>query len=125
MRKLILTIVSLLALSASAANAEDVSKLYGGNIRSILEIYDKTLVSEDRRLLESLVEGMTIGLLWGNAMLKERGQPLLYCQPDKFVITGNVMIEMMRRAMKDNPKWGAFPLGMMAMATLQRTFPCK
>jgi hypothetical protein len=69
--------------------------------------------------------GMTTGLLWGNVMLKDRGQPPLYCQPDKLVITDAQMIDMMRRAMKDNPKWGEFPIGMMVLATLQRTFPCK
>jgi hypothetical protein len=58
-------------------------------------------------------------------MLKDRGQPPLYCQPDKLVITDAQMIDMMRRAMKDNPKWGEFPIGMMVLATLQRTFPCK
>jgi hypothetical protein len=83
------------------------------------------LVSEDRRRIESFVEGMTLGLLWGNVTLKDQGQPLLYCQPEKLVITGNMMIDMMRSALKDNPRWGAFPLGMMTMVTLQRTFPCK
>jgi hypothetical protein len=46
-------------------------------------------------------------------MLKERGRPLLYCQPDRLVITDSQMIDMMRRAMIDNRKWGDFPLGMM------------
>jgi hypothetical protein len=124
MRAVILILVSLLVLSASTAKADDPSKQYGGNVRSILEIYDKILVPEDRQHLESLIGGITIGLLWANAMLHSRRQPLLYCQPKKLVPTDTQVIDMMRRAMRDNPKWGDFPLGMMVLATLQRTFPC-
>jgi hypothetical protein len=122
MRNVILTLVLLLALSASNATAE---VKVDGSIRSTLEVYDKFLVPEDRKQIETLIGGMTIGFLWANVMLKDRGQPLLYCQPGKLVITDSQMIDMMRRAMKDNPKWGDFPLGMTVLVTLQRTFPCK
>lgn len=120
MRSVVLTLILLLAFAASTATAEE-----NGSIRSTLDAYDKILVPKDRKIIETLIGGMTIGLLWANATLKERGQPLLYCQPDKLVITQSQIIDMMRRTMKDNPKWGDFPLGMMVLMTLQRTFPCK
>jgi hypothetical protein len=125
MRNVIVTLVLLLALSASDATAKDDLPKIDGSIRSTLDVYDKFLVPEDRKGIESFIGGMQIGLLWANVVLKERGQPLLYCQPDKLVITDSQMIDMMRRAMNDNPKWGDFPLGMMVLVTLQRTFPCK
>jgi hypothetical protein len=44
-------------------------------------------------------------------MLKQRGQPLLYCQPEHLTITDSQMLDMMRRATKDKPKWGDVPVG--------------
>ena len=124
MRKVVLILISLLALSASIASAENLSKV-DGSIRSTLEIYDKELVPEDRKHLANWIGGMQLGLPWANVMLKGRGQPLLYCQPEKLTLTDDQMIDMMRRAMKDNPKWGDFFVGMMVLVTLQRSFPCK
>ena len=116
----------LLALSAANASAEDLSKRkFEGATRFSLRAYDTILVPEDRKHVEELIGGMQIGLLWANTMLEKRGQPLLYCQPDHLMITDTQMIDMMRRTMKDKPKWGDFPLGMMVLVTLQRTFPCK
>ncbi len=124
MRGVILILISLIALSASTAKADDQSKQYGGDIRSILKLYDDIATPQGRQRIEDAVGGMTTGLLWANAMLRERGQPLLYCQPDKLDLAGAQVIGMMRQAMRDNPKWGDFALGMMVLVTLQRTFPC-
>ena len=57
-------------------------------------------------------------------MLMFNRQPLLYCQPDKLALTETQVISMIRLAMRDNPKWGDFALGMTVLLTLQRTFPC-
>ena len=89
--------MSLLALSASSASAEtqNLSKV-DGSIRSTLEAYDKVLLPEDRKWLETLISGMETGLVWANAMLKNRQQPLLYCEPEKLTLTDDQIIDMMR-----------------------------
>jgi len=122
MRNVILTLLLLLAFSASNVNAEEPK--IDESFRSALNVYDHYLVPEDRHHIENFIGGMQIGLLWANVMLHSRGQPLLYCQPDHLTITDSQMLDMMRRAMKENPKWGDFPVGMMVLVTLQRTFPC-
>ena len=124
MRSTILLLMLLGAL-ATANAAEDVSKLNADSTRDVLHVYDKYLVSEDRRHIESFISAMQIGLLWANAELKHRGQALLYCQPDKLVITNSQMIDMMRRAIKDDAELGGYPLGMVVLVTLQKTFPCR
>ncbi|HEY8095469.1 MAG TPA: hypothetical protein VIE65_05165 [Methylobacter sp.] len=124
MRNVIFILVALLASPASTAKADDQTKEYGGNARSIIEIYDHILVQEDRKHIERLIRGMQIGLLWANTLLKNRKQPLLYCQPDRLTLTDTQVIDMMRQAIIDKPKWGDFPLGMMVLFTLQRNFPC-
>ena len=126
MRNVVFTIVLLFALSGSNANTQSKPNESKPNesFRYAMEVYDKYLVPEDRKDVEHWIGGMQLGLVWGNAMLKNRGQPLLYCQPDHLTITDSQMLDMMRRAMKDNPKWGDFPVGMV-LVTLQRTFPCR
>jgi hypothetical protein len=124
MRNVISILFWLLVLSASTAKADDPSKQFGGNFRTILDTYDKAIVSKDRQQIGNLIDGITIGFRWANAMLNTRNQPPLYCQPEKLPLDYTKVIEMMRRAMKDNPKWGDFDLGMMVLVTLQRSFPC-
>jgi hypothetical protein len=123
MRNVVLVPALLLALSAANASAEDKPKV--DSTHFALEAYDKELVPEDRKQLESWIGGMQLGLLWANVALKDRGQRPLYCQPGNLTITDSQMIDMVRRAMKANPKWGDYPLAMMVLVTLQWTFPCK
>lgn len=125
MRNVTLTIVLLIALSASNANAQSKLNEPNDSFRHAMEIYDRYLVPKDRNSFQEWIGGMQLGLLWANVMLKSRGQPLLYCQPGHLTITDSQMLDMMRRAMKDNPKWGEFPVGMMVLVTLQQTFPCR
>jgi hypothetical protein len=122
MRNVVLTLSLLLAFSASNANAAEPK--IDESFRSALNVYDNYLVPEDRHKIENWIGGMQIALLWANVMLHSRGQPLLYCQPDHLTITETQMLDMMRRAMKDNPKWGDYPVGMMALVTLHWAFPC-
>ncbi len=124
MRSAILLLTLLGALTAANA-AEDVSKLNLDSTRDVLHVYDKYLVPEDRRHIENFIGAMEIGLLWANVGLKHQGQALLYCQPDKLVITNSQMIDMIRRAIKDDAKLGDYPVGMVVLVTLQKTFPCK
>jgi hypothetical protein len=124
MRNVILVLALLLGFSLVSAIAENTTPKINST-RFALDAYDKKLVAADRRQIETLIGGMQIGLMWANAFLKNRGQPMLYCQPENLKITDTQMIDMMREAMKDKPKWGDFPLGMMVVATLQRAFPCN
>lgn len=112
MRSTILLLTLLAALSAANAG-EDLSKLNLDSTRDMLHVYDKYWVPKDRRDIESLISAMQIGLMWANVELRHRGQALLYCQPDKLVITDTQMIDMMRRAIKDDTKLGNYFLGMV------------
>jgi len=116
-------LILLITTQFSPARAEDASEKLG-KIYAIIDAYDRLLLPEDRKEIDDLVGGISTGLLWANAMLEKRQQPLLYCQPRHLTLTGTQVIDMMRRAMKDNPKWRDFALGEMVLVTLQRTFPC-
>jgi hypothetical protein len=118
--------LALFSLSLSSAGAEDVmSKLKAEDtIGFYLHIYEK-LVPEDRQGMDALMNGIGVGLMWANAMLQKRGQPQLYCQPSRLTLTGPILLDMIRRTLNEQPKWSEFPPGMVALLTLQRTFPCQ
>jgi hypothetical protein len=118
MRSTVLLLTLLAALSSTANSAED-------STREVLRLYDKFLVPEDRKHIDSLIGGMQTGLMRANVELKHRGEALLYCQPDRLVITDSQMIDMMRRAIKDDAKLGDYPLGMVVLVTLKKVFPCR
>jgi hypothetical protein len=113
MRNFIL-VVLLLVLSAAKVTAQDTSKEARDpydKFRNILDVYDKILVPEHRKQLEVKIEFMTVALMWGNAVLKERGQPLLYCQPERLAIPGTLMIDMMASDVERSSEMGRLSSG--------------
>jgi hypothetical protein len=125
MRALVFLLLFVLSATHVAAESKvpaDVPKI-DGSVRSALYAYDKHLVAKDRREMAEWINAMQIGMMWANVMLKDRGQPMLYCQPE-IAITNDQMLDMLRRAVKDNPKWGDFPVALAVLVTLQWAFPC-
>ena len=114
----------LLATGATVVNAA--TKLPSGEMsaREVLEAYDKKLLPEHRKMVEDLLQWMQNGLLWANALLEKRGQPPLYCQPHRLTITGPMVIDMVRKGIRDNPGWSEQSFDMIVVLSIQRTFPC-
>ena len=52
-------------------------------------------------------------------------QAALYCPPDRSAMTGSQVIDILRRALKEEPRLGDRPIGFAVLAALQRAFPCK
>ena len=123
MRNVILVLGWLLALSAANATAEN-TKPNVGSARYALDAYDKML-PEDRRIVENFISGIEEGLSWANVAVKNQRQPPLYCQPDHLTLTVPQIIDVMRRGINNDPALGDYPLGMVALIALQRTFPCR
>jgi hypothetical protein len=74
MRNVILVLGLLLALSAANAAAENTAPKIDST-RHALDVYDNILLPKDRKVIESLISGIEIGLVWANARLKQQGQP--------------------------------------------------
>jgi hypothetical protein len=121
MKRIILTV--LFALSVATAIAKDESKPpVPDAARNMLETMN---TQKQREIVMALVSGTQDGISWANTALNHRKQPPLYCQPDKLTITTLQMIDMIRRTIKEKPKLGDYPLGMVVLVTLQDSFPCK
>jgi hypothetical protein len=88
-----------------------------------LWIYDQNL-PKSRLMLEQVSKGIQNGLMWANATLRQDGRPMIYCQPDRLTITGEMVIEMVRKLVNDHPEWGKKDYDFVAFTALKRTFPC-
>ena len=126
MTKTLLIGVAALFLATGTAYS-DAAILLPDNTRKVLKEYDDAMLShsEYRQYMEFFLKGMATGLMWANVSLKAKGQPSIYCQPDHLIITGPMVIDMIRDGMREHPDWGEDPFNFVAFLALKRTFPCK
>ena len=92
--------------------------------REMLQAYDKgTLkgkasITEHMRLVE-------MGMAYSNASLKNDHQNLLYCTPEQPILTGQLLVEIVRQQLEKTPAAGNVDVGAVMMAALKRIFPCS
>jgi len=93
--------------------------------RELLDMYD-TGDAEMRDLLETVVDGNSNGISWMNSYLDEyRGAGhQVYCPPEAFTIDGKGMIDMMRTAITNDPRYADLPYGATVMFSYIDHFPC-
>ena len=66
------------------------------------------------------------GMGWANIVLKKRKDtPPLYCVPDGFGLTGEQILEMLRKEVNENPSSAEESYGLVILETLERVFPCN
>jgi hypothetical protein len=110
-------LIGALCLFPIAARAEvDVGKL--------LDIYDHSGNSADKSDIVNMVRSIQIGMMWANAFLEMRNEKPLYCSPRKMALTGEQIIDMLRREVIDKPSQANNPTGLVMMQTFQEVFPC-
>jgi hypothetical protein len=94
-----------------------------GNAKGFLQSYDSAspTTQESLRAIIKLVED---GISWADADLKSRHQPMLYCPPAKLALTGEQLVDMLHREVKENPIDADFPFGLGLLNSLEKVFPC-
>jgi hypothetical protein len=93
------------------------------DVKSALQAHDSA--DSDNRKVWELIFGNTYnGIRWANAVLVQRRQQQLFCEPNKGVLDGPELTEMLRRQLNANPKFGAVPFGFGILIVLQITYPC-
>jgi hypothetical protein len=78
MKKILLTVVAALFLATGTAHS-DAATLPGDSAREALKMYDEMLLLPEDRFrshIEFFLKGIATGLLWANAFLNAKGQPL-------------------------------------------------
>jgi hypothetical protein len=115
-----LATVAMIGMWTGQAGAEP-------SLNEVLKEYDNPNTSETRRAtISSNLAGIGVGLGWASTAVRaQRMQAGLYCPPDQPEMPSAQLIEILRRALKDEPRLGDRPLGFALLAALQRSFPCK
>jgi hypothetical protein len=105
-----------LLLGSTAAMAEY-------DVRSALQAHDSA--DSDNRKVWALIFGNTYnGMRWANAVLVQRRQQQLFCEPNNAVLDGNEVTEMLRKQLNADPKFGVVPFGFGILIVLQINYPC-
>ena len=117
--KLVSLIFTLSLLSPLAAHAQE------ANAKKVLDMYDKGS-SADKQSIVTILTAVEDGMGWANAELKKRKDaPPLYCVPDGFGLTGEQILEMLRKEVKENPSSAEESYGLVMLETLEKVFPCN
>jgi hypothetical protein len=110
----------LICILSTAAPAKDKN----GDVNDLIAAND----GEDRtaqlyaRIHADLVAR---GILTAQFMYGIRlNQPQLYCQPRALTLTGEKVIDILRRAVQKDPEIGKLDTGLGIFRALEETFPC-
>jgi len=94
-------------------------------VNAFLQQYESAAVSVRERM-EQFVYDMNEGMGWLNDYLvSARHEPRVYCPPDKLVLTGNQLVDILQRFVQHNPQYGDFPVGGVLIFALKDAFPCQ
>jgi hypothetical protein len=111
---LTLSLICPLAVHAQEANA-----------KRVLDMYD-TGSNADKQSIVTILTAVEDGMGWANVELKKRKDtPPLYCVPDGFGLTGEQILEMLRKEVKENPSSAEESYGLVMLLTFKKAFPCN
>jgi hypothetical protein len=114
MRWLLIGVAAAAAINPSIASAE-------ASANEILKGIDS---GRDAGHFTSWLTGHANALLWVNAILANRGDPMLFCQPPKLATTTDQDLRIFRDYVRDHPTEGKNPAGFVFIEAFQATFPC-
>ena len=80
----------------------------------------------DKESIVTILTAVEDGMGWANAELKKRKDTSpLYCVPDGFGLTGEQILEMLRKEVKENQSSAEESYGLVILETLEKVFPCN
>jgi hypothetical protein len=101
------------------------SKFFSIAVKKVLDTYDKGS-SADKQSIVTILTAVEDGMGWANIELKKRKDtPPLYCVPDGFGLTGEQILEMLRKEIKENPSFAEESYGFVMLLTFKKAFPCN
>jgi hypothetical protein len=117
MRVIAAILICILCINASAKAAD-------GDVNALIEANDgkdRTAQSYAKIHADLIARGIgTAQAMYGIRL----NQPQLYCQPRALTLTGEQIIDMLRRAVQKDPAIGKLDTGLGIFRALEDTFPC-
>ena len=117
MRAAAAILLCILSMPASAKEAD-------GDVNALIEAYDSN--DQVRHVYASIHADLVArGIRTAQSMYVVRlKQPELYCQPRALTL-GEQVMEMLRRAVLEDPAIGKLDTGLGIFRALEDTFPCQ
>ena len=115
--------VALLLLAVASVGIQVPPAHAEADTQTFLHTYD-TSAQAGRRLLENTLAWDENGMSWANADLAQRHLPPLYCLPGRLVLTGDQLVDILRRQMAEKPETANLPFGLGLLTALKNLFPC-
>jgi hypothetical protein len=79
---------------------------------------------DKKELLKIVVSSNENGMQWVNTFLDNRGQQRVYCSPPTSALTGEQVLDIVAREIKNTPNLGNQPYGLAILVALRKAFPC-
>jgi hypothetical protein len=83
------------------------------------------LDGSDKISAENVILGVELGMLSANAILKSKGQPGLYCQPERLTLTMDQIETITRDFVDRHPNARDSHIAVVVANALADTFPCS
>ncbi|MGE3757737.1 MAG: Rap1a/Tai family immunity protein [Pseudobdellovibrionaceae bacterium] len=77
-----------------------------------------------REFVMSFFVGTQNGRSWANTQLAYDKMPLVYCVPPKMGLTGEQVLDVLKRHLEEVPTDKNFPVGLALLRAMRSTFPC-
>jgi hypothetical protein len=75
--------------------------------------------------LTKIISMQQQGVGWANMLFRtERKQQPLYCEPSSLMLTGEQIVDMMDRYVREHPSMGRVAWQLIMIRALQEVFPC-
>jgi hypothetical protein len=89
-----------------------------------LKLYG-TANAHDKEFMRFAVKRTEDGMAWMNAFLRtQRNEDPIYCIPEKMSFTGEQIMDILQREVKNTPSLGDQPYGVVILYSLRSVFPC-
>ena len=93
--------------------------------KTLLKTYD-VAAPKDKEIVLFTISRTQNGMSWANSALRtQRKEDPLYCVPSNVVLTGEQIVDILRRHLKEDPSAEEVPYGLVMLLALQKTFPCN
>jgi hypothetical protein len=98
------------------------------DIADLFQQYDNGATA-DRDFVKTLIVGVEDGFAAANDELKATGKGMLYCSPEAVRLTGDQLVEILRRWVEANrsqaPRLEQAPPATALLLALEDAFPCR
>jgi hypothetical protein len=95
------------------------------DVETLLHDYDESGSQSGKHHIIAQLASMQQGMALINLEVGHRKEARFYCAPPKLAVTGEQILNMLRRQVKEDPHLAKYPVSIVMLETLEKAFPCN